>query len=155
MIFLTQGSNPHVLCLLHWQAGSLPLEPRGKPQSNYTPIKKKRLEYGMKLLNCHHFRQELHAFIPSHLSGPGYGLPLWWGWGEQDLGGSSCLQLRQATWGDLAAEGFLWAVPPAAESKSLLPEEGPGKCLTVSSPCATSPTLRKAPPTPAKWQERR
>ena len=26
-IFLTQGSNPHVLYLLHWQAGSLPLAP--------------------------------------------------------------------------------------------------------------------------------
>ena len=25
---LTQGSNPHLLCLLHWQAGSLPLMPR-------------------------------------------------------------------------------------------------------------------------------
>ena len=24
-IFLTQGLNPHVLCLLHWQANSLPL----------------------------------------------------------------------------------------------------------------------------------
>ena len=30
-IFLTQGSNPCLLCLLHWQAGSLPLEPLGKP----------------------------------------------------------------------------------------------------------------------------
>ena len=29
--FLTQGSNPHLLCLLHWQAGSLPLVPPGKP----------------------------------------------------------------------------------------------------------------------------
>ena len=28
---LTQGSNPHLLCLLHWQAGSLPLAPAGKP----------------------------------------------------------------------------------------------------------------------------
>ena len=28
-IFLTQGSNPHLLCLLHWQAGSLPLVPPG------------------------------------------------------------------------------------------------------------------------------
>ena len=27
----TQGSNPHLLCLLHWQAGSLPLVPPGKP----------------------------------------------------------------------------------------------------------------------------
>ena len=30
-IFLTQGSNPHLLHLLHWQAGSLPLAPPGKP----------------------------------------------------------------------------------------------------------------------------
>ena len=30
-IFLTQGSNPHFLCLLHWQAGSLPPTPPGKP----------------------------------------------------------------------------------------------------------------------------
>ena len=26
-IFLTQGSNPCLLCLLHWQVGSLPLVP--------------------------------------------------------------------------------------------------------------------------------
>ena len=26
-IFVTQGSNPHLLCLLHWQEGSLPLGP--------------------------------------------------------------------------------------------------------------------------------
>ena len=24
-VFLTQGLNPHLLCLLHWQVGSLPL----------------------------------------------------------------------------------------------------------------------------------
>ena len=30
-IFLTQGSNPHLLCLLYWQTGSLPLAPPGKP----------------------------------------------------------------------------------------------------------------------------
>ena len=29
-IFLTQGSNPCFLCLLHWQAGSLPTVPPGK-----------------------------------------------------------------------------------------------------------------------------
>ena len=28
---LTQGSNPCLLCLLHWQEGSLPLTPPGKP----------------------------------------------------------------------------------------------------------------------------
>ena len=32
-IFPTQGSNLHLLCLLHWQAGSLPLVPPGKSQS--------------------------------------------------------------------------------------------------------------------------
>ena len=29
--FLTQGSKQHPLCLLHWQVGSLPLVPPGKP----------------------------------------------------------------------------------------------------------------------------
>ena len=29
--FSTQGSNLHLLCLLHWQVGSLPLAPPGKP----------------------------------------------------------------------------------------------------------------------------
>ena len=32
-IFLTQGSNPSLLRLQHWQAGSLPLVPPGKPSS--------------------------------------------------------------------------------------------------------------------------
>ena len=32
-IFLAQGSNPHLLCLLHWQADSLSLVPPGKPRS--------------------------------------------------------------------------------------------------------------------------
>ena len=30
-IFPTQGSNSHLLCFLHWQVGSLPLAPPGKP----------------------------------------------------------------------------------------------------------------------------
>ena len=30
-IFPTQGLNPCLLCLLHWQVGSLPLVPPGKP----------------------------------------------------------------------------------------------------------------------------
>ena len=30
-IFPTQGLNRHLLCLLNWQAGSLPLSPPGKP----------------------------------------------------------------------------------------------------------------------------
>ena len=31
-IFLTQGSNLHLWCPLHWQADSLPDEPLGKPE---------------------------------------------------------------------------------------------------------------------------
>ena len=38
-IFPTQGSNPHLLGLLHWQSGSLPLAPPGKPLSQYIPLK--------------------------------------------------------------------------------------------------------------------
>ena len=34
-----QGSNLHLLCLLHWQAGSLPLVPPGKPLSFLSPFK--------------------------------------------------------------------------------------------------------------------
>ena len=34
-IILTQGSNPHFLSLLHWQAGSLPLAAPGKPRHTY------------------------------------------------------------------------------------------------------------------------
>ena len=30
-IFPTQGLNQRLLCLLHWQVGSLPLAPPGKP----------------------------------------------------------------------------------------------------------------------------
>ena len=34
-IFLTRGSNSSLLSVLHGQAGSLPLAPRGKPQKDH------------------------------------------------------------------------------------------------------------------------
>ena len=37
-IFPTQGSNLHLLHLLHWQAGPLPLAPPGKPQIYIYPL---------------------------------------------------------------------------------------------------------------------
>ena len=37
-IFPTQGLNLHLLCLLHWQADSLPLAPPGKPHTDYHGI---------------------------------------------------------------------------------------------------------------------
>ena len=33
-IFTTQGLNPGLLCILHWQVGSLTVVPPGKPMSN-------------------------------------------------------------------------------------------------------------------------
>ena len=33
-IFLTQGFNPCLSCILHWQEGSLPLTPPGKPHKS-------------------------------------------------------------------------------------------------------------------------
>ena len=38
-IFLTQGSNPSPLCLLHWQADSLPLSHQGSPYYNAATAK--------------------------------------------------------------------------------------------------------------------
>ena len=38
-IFQTQGSNPRLLCLLRWQAGSLPLAPPGKPHLKICGLK--------------------------------------------------------------------------------------------------------------------
>ena len=38
-IFLTQASKLHLLCLLHWQPGSLPLAPPGKPWKNMGWVK--------------------------------------------------------------------------------------------------------------------
>ena len=48
-IFLTQGSNPHLLCLLHWQVVSLPLAPPGKPcDKPRQHIKKQRHPFANK-----------------------------------------------------------------------------------------------------------
>jgi len=40
-IFLTQGLNPRLLSVLHWQAGSLPLSPPGKPTWGLRTCEKK------------------------------------------------------------------------------------------------------------------
>ena len=36
-IFLTEGSNPHLLHVLHWQVGSLSLAPPQKPKTTIRP----------------------------------------------------------------------------------------------------------------------
>ena len=37
-IFLTQGPNPRLLCLLHWEVGSLPIVPPEKPLLCVSPL---------------------------------------------------------------------------------------------------------------------
>ena len=43
-IFLTQGSNPPLLCLLHWQVGSSPLAPAGSTNPGGTLTQELRQE---------------------------------------------------------------------------------------------------------------
>ena len=68
-IFLIQGSNLNLLCLLHWLVGSLPLVPPGKP--NTFPFIKKNLkqlrEYPRKMFTL--FQKLL---IPWLLKAPVY-----------------------------------------------------------------------------------
>ena len=73
-IFPTQGSNLHLFCLLHWQAGSLPLMPPGKPTSS--------LEYSKSL-----FLRPLHLqCILSSLFSTGETLRFKIHWAEQVVG---------------------------------------------------------------------
>ena len=48
-IFPTQGLNPHLLCLLYWQACSLPLAPPGKPVSQDGILFKLRVIKDLKM----------------------------------------------------------------------------------------------------------
>ena len=54
-IFLTQGLNlyfPRLLCLLHWQAGSLPLAPPGKPHDQLSTLLKYPSSPTYPFLSC-------------------------------------------------------------------------------------------------------
>ena len=65
-IFLTPGSNLHLLCLWHWQAGSLPLAPTGKP---YIPDW--RLSVSVKLeVHCRRKIFQKMSGQWGHCSGP-------------------------------------------------------------------------------------
>ena len=48
-IFPTQGSNLGLLCLLHWQADSLPLQHPGRPENTGWPSIYKELEKDLNL----------------------------------------------------------------------------------------------------------
>ena len=59
-IFLTQGSNPSFLCLLHWQADSLPLVPPGKPWEVTKPMEGQTssLDYPLCVLTAQILQRE-------------------------------------------------------------------------------------------------
>ena len=61
-ISLTQGSNLHLSCLSHWQAGSLSLVPSGKPTSVYVCVCVYTHVYIICEVNLH-----IYSFDPLHM----------------------------------------------------------------------------------------
>ena len=55
-IFWTQGLNPGLFYLLHWQAGSLPQAPSGKPKSNIF------LQYNATIMLLNIYQNELNNY---------------------------------------------------------------------------------------------
>ena len=66
-IFLVQGLNPHLLCFLHQQMGSLPLAPPGKP-INECHNQKKKTGFRLRFQEFHtHTHQNSHFDIIAEL----------------------------------------------------------------------------------------
>ena len=61
-IFPTQGLNPRLLCLWHWQTGSLPLAPSGKSYSSVSFVKL-NWYFSQYREHFHHFRKFLCSFL--------------------------------------------------------------------------------------------
>ena len=64
-IFLTQGSNPRLFYLLHWQAGSLPLALPGKPILSDTGIWDNPMEGVKGARNCPSWMRPPKSFLPN------------------------------------------------------------------------------------------
>ena len=61
-IFLTQGSNPHLLHLLHWQKDSLPLCPLGNKKRHINPGE--MITSGVLIMaSKHHFLLKLGVLV--------------------------------------------------------------------------------------------
>ena len=66
-IFLAQGSNLHLLYFLHWQMGSLPLAPPGKP-INECHNQEEKTGFGLRYQDIHtHTHQNSHLDIIAEL----------------------------------------------------------------------------------------
>ena len=82
-ILQTQGSDPHLLCLLHWQGGSLSLAPPGKPKLEglFSTGSRKRETVGVKHMPMN-FTTELNLkfILLTHIYSVPFrhcGLPRW------------------------------------------------------------------------------
>ena len=81
--FLIQGSNPCLLCLLPWHAGSLPLAPSGKPTlGQWGSFQDPRSREWYERQVCSHVEM---------------------GWG----GGTDCLKSRTPRWSGGMEDGSL------------------------------------------------
>ena len=84
-IFLTQGSNPYLLCFLHWQVGSLPLVPPGVAwvyapclkaimaialivKDTYPPLKKIIVGFSLTIFVPHGLEAPLNSQHTQHFS---------------------------------------------------------------------------------------
>ena len=78
-IFLTQGSNPHLLCLLHWQVCSLPFTPHGKPTWKVDTPHRWLTSLKSSVTLCVRDR-ELRSVPPEVISKSPSPPGPWWGW---------------------------------------------------------------------------
>ena len=85
-ILLTQESNPSLLCLLHWQTGSLPLAPPGKPRqkgasfqllivtfppNNFQSISNENQPVPVEILACpRHSTSQIQNSVKNHSQHP-------------------------------------------------------------------------------------
>ena len=70
-IFLTQGSNPHLLYLLHWQTGTLSAEPQGKPFGvNNLSQEMEYTEGNLSLRTAEKSHLQTHSFFPDSSIAP-------------------------------------------------------------------------------------
>ena len=62
-IFPTQGSNMHLLCLLHWLAGSLPPGPSGKPFPKSNWLHTQRKSPSWRIILEYHSREHINPSL--------------------------------------------------------------------------------------------
>ena len=129
----TQGSNPHLFCLLHWQAGSLTLAPPGKPPILIMVINTARLSL-LKVSDTHitiiPSSPETWVFLFSFIHGKTGDHP------------TNCLVFRQEGRTDIFSTEAFW-MPKSM--LVLLWQEVKAKCLLNLSSQSNSAVTERLP----------